>query len=72
MNKSNCSGCEQNFYNGNNPYGVKECWSFKEAKVIFRKRVSISQVPPWKQKAQRLPSCYQQKGYVFVGPNVTC
>ncbi len=24
MDKKHCSGCEQNFYNGNNPYKVKD------------------------------------------------
>lgn len=31
--KSMCRGCEDNFYNGNNPLGVKECWAFKKAVV---------------------------------------
>ena len=31
-----CVGCRNNFYNGNNPAGVRECWSFKKAKVVRR------------------------------------
>jgi len=69
MDKRNCSGCEQNFYNGNNPYGVRECWSFKNAKIVFKKKIHIDQRPPWKQKAIRVPNCYQQKGYVFCDAN---
>jgi len=68
MDKERCIGCEQDFYNGHNPLGVKECWIFKDAKMIFRKKVGIWQNPPWKQKARRFPSCYQQKGYIFVKP----
>ncbi len=68
MNREHCVGCEQNFYNVNNDLGVAECWSLKTAKVIWRKRVSMSQRPPWKQKARRFPSCYQQRGYVFARP----
>jgi hypothetical protein len=64
-----CSGCEQNFYNGNNTLGVKECWHREKARVILRKKVSINQRPPWKQKAEEYPNCYQQRGYVFVKPN---
>ena len=71
MDKKNCVGCEDNFYNGNNPYGVKQCWAFKEAKIIWRKRVSVDQRPPWNQKAERLPSCYHVKRYVFVKPDAT-
>ena len=31
--KKYCVGCDSNFYNGNNPMGVKECWGFETAKV---------------------------------------
>ena len=64
--KSLCSGCENNFYNGNNQYGVEKCWSFEKSTVMPRKRVSMSQVPPWKQKPTKMLSCYHEKGYVFV------
>jgi hypothetical protein len=33
-----CEGCHDNFYNGNNKLGVKECWSLKSAKVVRRWR----------------------------------
>lgn len=32
--KSMCRGCTDDFYNDHNPYGVKECWSFKSAVVV--------------------------------------
>ncbi len=68
MDRKHCVGCRQDFYNGNNDLGVQECWRLKTAKIIWRKRVSMSQRPPWKQKAIRKPDCYWQAGYVFVGP----
>jgi len=61
-----CVGCHDNFYNGNNPLGVAECWSLKDAKVVWKKEVPISQVPPWTQKARRFLNCYHQTGYVYV------
>lgn len=64
--KKHCSGCEQNFYNGNNQYGVKECWCFKNAKIIMRKKVHVDQQPPWKQKFEKFPDCYRQKRYAFL------
>lgn len=70
MNTSKCAGCSEDFYNGKNPYDVKECWHLKDAKVILRRRVGINDVPPWKRKPERLPSCYRERGYVFVGPKV--
>lgn len=37
--KSHCSGCRDNFYNGNNPLGIKECWNLKTAKLVRRYRI---------------------------------
>ena len=31
-----CAGCHDNFYNGHNSIGVKECWSLKKAKMVRR------------------------------------
>ncbi len=70
MDKKHCSGCRQNFYNDNNPYGIKECWLLKDAEVIERKRVGYDDRPPWKAEPEDLPSCYSQRGFVFVDPDV--
>ena len=61
-----CSCCENNFYNGNNEYGVKKCWGLDKAELIKRKKVHINQTPPFTQKPQKVLSCYRQKGYVFL------
>jgi len=37
--KSLCHGCRDDFYNGQNPLGVNECWSFKSASVVTRWRI---------------------------------
>lgn len=66
-----CGGCRNDFYNGQNELGVKQCWSVKSARVILRRRVGINDTPPWTRKPERLPSCYNASGYVFVGPKVT-
>jgi len=71
MKKSDCIGCYNNDYN----YGLdraKECWCFETAELIWRKEVHIDQVPPWNQKAKKLPSCYKKQRYVYVKPNQTC
>lgn len=35
-----CKGCRDDFYNaGNNPLGVQECWSLKNAKVVVKLRI---------------------------------
>ena len=68
VTKRDCFGCEQDFYNGKNPYGVQECWSFKDAKLTKRIRIHIDERPPYKQKPEMLPDCRQEKRIVLVKP----
>jgi hypothetical protein len=64
-----CVGCHSNFYNGNNPYGIEECWSLSGAKLVLKKKVPLSQTPPWKQPPIKVLDCCKYDGYVLVGPN---
>lgn len=61
-----CAGCRDDFYNGKNPYGISECWSLADAKVVWKKEVPIDQRPPWKQKAKKVLNCYRRPRYVYV------
>ena len=73
MKKSDrCRGCRDNFYNGLNPHGIKECWNLKDAKVVWRKCVPYNLAPPWTMKAERVLSCYKRQGYAYVEPDRTC
>lgn len=36
---NHCSGCVDEFYNGNNPYKIKECMKLKSAKLVKRYRI---------------------------------
>lgn len=57
--KSQCSGCRDNFYNGNNEYGVQECWSFKSAKVVDKIAYpSIHCTASQRQTYKKTLSCY--------------
>jgi hypothetical protein len=69
MDKRYCIGCRDNFYNQEGNSTTGECWSLKSAMIIRRKKVSISQVPPWNQSAGKYPSCMRCEGYIFVEPN---
>ena len=71
MDKKFCTGCSNNFYNGNNELGVGVCWSLKDAKRIKRKEVNRNQPPPWNQKARLFPSCFHTPQYVYVEPTAT-
>jgi hypothetical protein len=72
MSKANCTGCRDNFYNGNNGFGIQECWHLETAKVVLRRRVGMNDVPPWTATPEKLPNCYSASGYVFVEPTRTC
>jgi hypothetical protein len=67
MKKSDCSGCYNNVYNSGLG-DAKECWSFKDAKMILRKEVHVDKPPPWAQKAKMFPSCYKKPRYVYFDP----
>ncbi len=65
---AHCSGCRNNFYNGNNNLGVARCWSLKDAKMVTKFRLSCS-TPMWNREAYlkvRVPSCYHESGYVHL------
>ncbi len=54
-----CYGCRQNFYNGRNELGIKQCWSLKSARLKEREIYdSLSSVKPRKVIAL---SCFIRK-----------
>lgn len=64
-----CAGCRQNFYNGNNPLGVSQCWNLKDAKMVKRVLIHIDQMPPYRNvKPERVPSCYSRQRFIAVAP----
>lgn len=63
--KQLCSGCTDNFYNGNNPYGIKECSHYKNSKVVKKVIAKLDEPPPFFRSDYCL-DCYRQKGYVFL------
>ena len=66
--KQMCTGCEDNFYNDQNPYSIKECWHLENARVVKLKKVNINQAPPWKQEPVEVLNCRSEEGYVYVDP----
>lgn len=69
MDKKHCHGCRDDFYNGNNPMGVKVCWCLADAKLVPRVIVHIDQRPPWTQKPKALPDCYSMDRHVLIRPD---
>lgn len=48
-----CFGCNDNFYNGNNPYGIQECWNKKSAK--HRKTLTLYLGECWHSMVDKGP-----------------
>lgn len=68
VTKRDCVGCENDFYNGKNPLGVNECWSFKDATLVKRIRIGVWQPPPYKGKPISVPSCRHERGNCLIKP----
>ena len=63
MDRKHCSGCRNNFYNGNNQLEVKECWTLKSAKMVSRIPVGHWENPPYLNKKKvQVPSCWHGEG----------
>lgn len=66
--KKLCEGCRNNRYNMGKGFverpgidavvTVDECWSFKTAKVVLKKKVPYSMTPPWLLKPVTTLSCW--------------
>jgi hypothetical protein len=59
-----CTGCRNNFYNGNNSLGVARCWSLAKAKLVTKFRIG-TWVPMNIKEAYlkvRVPDCYHCDG----------
>jgi hypothetical protein len=66
--KSLCSGCYNNDYN-HGLGGSKECWSFKDGKIIKRIAIPVHMRPPYDVKNARYTmNCFNKKGYCYVKP----
>jgi len=59
MDKKHCSGCRNNFYNGNNNLGIAKCWGLKDAKLVTRISIGHWENPPYLNKKKiRVPNCW--------------
>lgn len=69
LDRKHCVGCEDDFYNGNNPYGIQECWGRTGAKFDNYRLVHVDLPPPYLGlEIQKLPTCYKKKRHVKVKP----
>ncbi len=76
-----CRGCRNDFYNGRNGIGVKECWSLKSARVVTRYRIGWWTNPTSKKAFRKVRTltchiapgeyAYYEQLPVFHAPAVT-
>lgn len=65
--RKHCPSCEENFYNGHNPYAIEKCWHLKDMKLARGKIVGIWQNPPYDHvKIEYKPPCWRKKGVAFL------
>ncbi len=59
-----CVRCHDNFYNGNNDMGIKECWRFNRAKVVSRYRIAWWTAPDSKERFTKVTTldCHKETG----------
>jgi hypothetical protein len=72
LDKKYCAGCRNNFYNGNNQYDVKQCWSRKTGKLVWRIRIGNWESPPYLNKKKfRAADCWHAEscGDHYIDPN---
>ena len=62
-----CTGCRDDFYNGNNDLGVKECWLKENAKAVTRFRVHWWDPYPFRSTQKvKTYHCHNESGqYAF-------
>lgn len=65
--KGMCAGCRDNFYNGFNDLGVRQCWNFTGARVVSVRFVPMDMRPPWDGlPTQYALSCHKKNGYASM------
>lgn len=37
-----CRGCDDDFYNGNNSFGISECWLLEKAKLVTKYAIGFN------------------------------
>jgi len=63
-----CAGCRDDFYNGKNSLGVKQCWALKSAELVTRYSIGTWTRPtePSAFTKVRVLNCYHAKGVHFL------
>ena len=68
LDVKHCAGCRDDFYNGNNPLGVTECWM--RTRGTMKTRYQLHCDTPMNRRSGyqkvKVPSCYHKPRYVHV------
>lgn len=64
-----CAGCRDDFYNGRNDLGVKQCWSLESAEFTKARDIPVDLRPPYTGiPLTTRPSCWRGNRVVRVKP----
>jgi hypothetical protein len=70
MDQKHCAGCADDFYNGKNHLGIKECWMRRGAKLGNYRLIPIDMRPPYLDvPVQKIPTCYKKPRYAKAPPS---
>ncbi len=67
IDKSDCEGCEDDFYNGKNPMGIEDCWLFEKAELAIRFQLHYDSVPTKRANFQKMncPKCFHRTRHAY-------
>ena len=67
IRKKHCPSCVDDFYNGNNQFGIEECIHLKSARLVTGKVIGINERPPYTHiHKEKKPNCWRKKGVIFL------
>jgi len=65
--KKYCIGCDNHFYNDNNPMGIRQCWHLPDAKMQTRYCIGVN--TPQDKVSNfikiRTLGCFTESGYAY-------
>lgn len=66
-----CIGCHNDYYNGRERCGGRDCWHLSGANLVLRRRVHMDDMPPHTHKPQQFFNCRYEPGYSFHDVEIT-
>jgi hypothetical protein len=63
IDRKDCAGCHDDYYNSSLTIPDGMCWSRKSGKMVWRIQIGIDEPPPYiNKKKKKVPSCWHGGG----------